>query len=140
MSSTSMSGSRSSASGWAIGFATFAALMLVMIGAFQAFEGLAAIIKDQYYVVSNGYAYHIDTTAWGWINLIVGIVVACAGFGIFAGQTWARIVGIVVAALSAFSQFLYIPYYPLWAVLIIALCVICIWALTQWNPADDAAY
>jgi len=140
MSSTTMSGSRSSTSGWAIGFATFAALMLVIVGAFQAFEGLAAIIKDQTYVVGIDYAYKIDTTAWGWIHLIWGIIVAAAGFGIFAGQTWARVVGIVVASLSAFAQFLYIPYYPLWAILIIALDVVVIWALTTWNPADDAAY
>lgn len=139
MSSSSVSGSRQT-SGWAIGFGTFAALMLVMIGAFQAFEGLAAILKDQAYVVGPNYAYKIDTTAWGWIHLIWGIVVAIAGFGIFAGQTWARVVGITVAVLAAIAQFFYIPYYPLWAILIIALCVVSIWALTTWNPSDDAAY
>ena len=140
MASTSVSGARSETSGWAIGFGTFAALMLVMIGAFQAFEGLAAILKDQAYVVGPNYAYKIDVTAWGWIHLIWGIVVAIAGFGIFAGQTWARIVGITVAVLAAIAQFFYIPYYPVWAVLIIALCVVCIWALTTWNPGDDSAY
>jgi hypothetical protein len=139
MASTSVSGARDT-SGWAIGFGTFAALMLVMIGAFQAFEGLAAIIKDQAYVVGPNYAYKIDTTAWGWINLIWGIVVAIAGFGIFAGQTWARIVGITVVVLSAIGEFFYIPYYPVWAILIIALDVVCIWALTTWNAGNEVSY
>jgi hypothetical protein len=140
MSSSTSSGSSNSVSGWAVGFGTFAALMLVLIGAFQAFEGLAAIIKDNAYVVGSDYAYKIDTTTWGWIHLILGIVVAAAGFAIFGGQTWGRVVGIAVASLSALAQFFYIPYYPIWAVLIIALNVVCIWALTTWNAGRDAAY
>ena len=137
---STVSDSRKSVSGWAVGFGTFAAIMLVLIGTFQAFEGLAAIIKDTAYVVGSNYAYKIDTTAWGWINLIWGIVVATAGFAIFAGQTWGRVVGIAVAVLSAVSQFFYIPYYPIWAILIIAIDVIVIWALASWDAGADAAY
>ena len=36
-----------------------------MIGAFKFFEGLPAVIKDQFYVVGPNYAYHIDVTAYG---------------------------------------------------------------------------
>ena len=131
---------RAEPSGWAVGFAAFAGFMLILIGFFQFFEGLAAVIKDSYYIIGPGYAYHIDTTAWGWIHLIWGAVMFAAGLGVLAGRTWARIVGITVALISAFVQFLYIPYYPVWAVLIIALDVACIWALATYGNRSAELY
>jgi hypothetical protein len=128
---------RAEAGGWAVGFAWFAASMLMLIGTFQFLEGLAAVIENEFFVVGANYVYEFDVTAWGWIHMIVGVVVAFAGWGVFSGQTWARAVGITVAVISAIAQFLYIPYYPVWAVLIIALCVACIWALATYGR-DDA--
>jgi len=52
-----------------------------------------------------------------------------AGFAVMAGQTWARVVGIILAVLSAFANFTFIPYYPFWAIMIIAVDVFVIWAL-----------
>ena len=132
--------SRSETSGWAVGLASFAGFMLILIGAFQFFEGLAAILKDQFYVIGPNYAYNIDVTAYGWINLIWGAVVAAAGFGVLAGRTWARIVGITVGVISAVTQFFYIPYYPIWAVLIIALDIACIWALCVYGRSEAELY
>jgi hypothetical protein len=136
MSSTA---SRAEPSGWAVGLASFAGFMLVLIGAFQFFEGLAAIIKDQYYVIAPHYAYKIDVTAYGWLHLLWGIVMVLAGFGVLAGRLWARIVGIVVASISALAQFFYIPYSPVWSVLIIALDVAVIWALCVYGRAEAQA-
>ena len=136
----STTATRSEPRGWAVGLASFAGFMLILVGAFQFFEGLAAIIKDQFYVIGPNYAYNLDVTAWGWIHLIWGVIVAGAGFGVLAGKLWARLVGIVVATLAAIAQFFYIPYYPIWAVLIIALCIACIWALSVYNTSDDSVY
>ncbi len=130
----------SSASGWASGLAIFAACMLVMIGVFQFFEGLAAVINDKTYIVGPNYVYDLDTTAWGWVHLIWGVIVAIAGFAVFTGRLWARAVGITVAVISAFTQFLYIPYYPLWAVLIIALDIACMWALAVYGRDEAMGY
>jgi hypothetical protein len=46
-----------------------------------------------------------------------------------SGRTWARIVGITVAALSATANFLFIPYYSFWSMVIIAVDIFVIWAL-----------
>ena len=118
-------------SGWAIGGIVFAASAMLIIGCWQAIMGLAAIIDDDFYVVTSNYAFDIDTTAWGWIHLIVGVLVALAGLALFAGQTWAAIVAAVLAGLSAVINFFFIPYYPFWSLLIIALDVWVIWALTR---------
>ena len=72
-------------------------------------------------------------TGWGWIHLILGIVVALAGFYVLSGRLWARIIGITMALFSAIANFFFIPYYPVWSVLIIALDVFVIWALATYR-------
>jgi hypothetical protein len=120
-------------SGWTVGFAVFAGVMLMLVGIFHVFTGLAAIIEDEFFVVGVNYAYEFDATAWGWIHLIAGVIVIAAGYGIFNGATWARIVGITLASLSAVANFFFIPYQPVWAILIIALDVLVIAALAAYD-------
>jgi len=115
--------------GWAVGFIVFAAVMMIMTGVFQALAGLVAIFENEFYVATRNYLFQFDATTWGWIHLIGGVIVALAGWGVLAGQTWARVVGITLAVLSAIANFLFIPYYPFWSLLIIALDVFVIWAL-----------
>ncbi|MFL5409123.1 MAG: hypothetical protein ACJ79O_25150 [Myxococcales bacterium] len=124
-------------SGWAVGFTAFAGAIMLMVGIFQAFAGLAAILNDEFFVRRPNYTYDIDITGWGWIHLIIGLIVAAAGFAVFSGATWARAVGITLALLSAIANFFFIPVYPVWAILIIALDVIVIWALATYS--EDAA-
>jgi hypothetical protein len=127
------------ASGWATGFVMFAAVMMVMTGAFQALNGLVAIFRDKFYVTVSNYLVELDLTTWGWVHLVVGVVVGLAGFALLSGRTWARVVGIVLAVLSAIENFVFLPYYPIWSLLIIALDVFVIWALVTHGRALRAA-
>jgi hypothetical protein len=120
-----------SVSGWAVGGLTFAGVMMVLIGSFQIIAGLVAIIDDGFYVVTQNYTFDIDTTAWGWIHLLLGIVILLSGFYLFAGRAWAAVTAIVLAILSAIANFFFIPYYPFWSLLMIALAVWVIWSLTR---------
>jgi hypothetical protein len=63
-------------------------------------------------VVSPNYVVELDATTWGWIHLIVGIVVALAGFFVLTGKTWARVIAILVVSLSAIANFAFIPQLP----------------------------
>ena len=125
------------AGGWTPGFVVFAGVMMMMIGFFHAFTGLAAILDDQYFVVGPNYTYELDTTAWGWLHLIFGVIIGAAGWGVFSGATWARLVGITLAVISAIGNFFFIPYQPAWAILIIALDVLVIAALTAYSPRSS---
>ena len=120
---------REETSGWAVGFVLFAAVMMIMVGIFQAFDGLVAIFNDTFYVATRNYLFQFDATTWGWIHLILGLLVAFAGYGLLSGQTWARVVAITLAVLSAIANFLWLPYYPFWALLIIAVNIFVIWAI-----------
>jgi hypothetical protein len=118
------------ASGWAVGFILFAAIMMIMSGIFQALAGLIAIFENEFYVATRNYLFQFDATTWGWIHLVIGLVVAFAGWGLLSGRTWARAVAITLALLSAIANFLFLPYYPFWALTVITLDVFVIWALT----------
>ena len=116
-------------SGTAVGFILFAAIMMIMVGVFQALQGLIAIFENEFYVATRNYLFQFDATTWGWIHLLVGLIVAFAGWGLLSGRTWARVLGITVAALSATANFLFLPYYPFWALLLITLNIFVIWAI-----------
>lgn len=111
------------------GWVVFAAVMMIVLGIFGALEGLAAIVKSGFYHVPPNYYVTINARGWGWIHLIIGIIVLLAGFALFSGATWARVVGITMALISAIANFLFIPFYPIWSLVIIAIDVIIIWAL-----------
>jgi hypothetical protein len=125
--STSRAGENTS--GWATGLILFAGLMMIMVGIWQALQGLVAIFENEFYVATRTYLFQFDATTWGWIHLILGLLVAFAGYGLLSGQTWARVVAITLAVLSAIANFLWLPYYPFWSMLIIAVDIFVIWAI-----------
>src|SRR4029434_6325200 len=78
-------------SGWAVGFILFAAIMMIMVGVFEALQGLIAIFENEFYVATRNYLFQFDATTWGWIHLLLGLLVALAGWGLLSGRTWARV-------------------------------------------------
>ena len=118
------------ASGAAVGWMTFAAVWMGILGFFHAMAGLSGILKDDLYVVTPNYLFQIDVTTWGWIHLILGILVFLAAFSVLKGSVWARTVGVILAVLSTLATFAWLPYYPLWGLLMITANVFVIWALT----------
>jgi hypothetical protein len=111
------------------GWVSFAGIMLIVTGFFQAFTGLVGILEDEILVLTPDYLIQLDATTWGWIHMIIGLVVLASGFGIFSGNVLARTVGVLVAIGSMVSMFFWMPWYPLWAIVVIALDIAVIWAL-----------
>ncbi|GII97318.1 DUF7144 family membrane protein [Sinosporangium siamense] len=126
MSTHTRGGARSA---WAAGGTLFAATVLVVLGIWSFFVGLAAILTSQFFVVLPNYVYAFSTTSWGWIHLVVGILLVIVGICLFMGQTWARVAGVILASISAVLNFLFMPYYPLWSIVLIAVDIFVIWAL-----------
>ena len=116
-------------SGWT-GWVVFAGIMLIMLGAFQAIEGLVALFDRGYYLVtSSGLVVNVDYNVWGWVHLILGILAVATGFGLLAGNTAARVVGIVLAVVSAIVNLAFIAAYPVWSTIVIGVDVIVIYAI-----------
>jgi hypothetical protein len=124
-------------SGAALGFTMLAAVLMMLSGVWGFFEGLAAIIKSSAFIVLPNYAFSISTVAWGWIHLILGVLIAAAGVALLRDMLWARVTGVVLASLITISNFLFIPYYPVWSIVVIALNLFVIWALL--TPRRESA-
>ena len=118
-------------SGWASAGITFAGVMLIMIGVFQMVAGITAIANDEFFLVTENYTFDLDVSAWGWIHLLLGLLLVFAGWAVFAGRVWAAALAILLAALSAVANFFFIPYYPFWSILLIGLAIWVIWSLTR---------
>lgn len=116
-------------SGFAVGMTVFAAVMSVLIGFWEAMAGFVALFNDEFYVVGRKWTFAFDITTWGWIHLLLGVLLIAAGVALFYGAMWARVVVIGVAALTAIAEFGALPYYPVWSLATIAACVLVIWAL-----------
>ena len=125
---------RESGYGWVMGFTAFAAIMMILVGFFQASMGVVALFNQDFYVATPNYVFAFDVGVWGWIHLIWGLVVLAAGFSLFSGSVWARALGSVIAAFSAIQAFVFLPYQPFWSVIVIAVSVMVIWALTTRVP------
>ena len=117
-------------SGAAVGWTMFAALSMLLIGAWWIIAGLVGLINNSFYVSTRNYVFKFSPTSWGWIHLITGIIVLLAGVGLFSGAVWARTVGVIMALWAALVGFAWLPWYPIWAIIIVATSFTVMWALT----------
>ena len=115
---------------WAVGWTAFAAIMMIMLGTWHAMVGFVAILEQELIVTTPNYILQLDVATWGWIHLIMGIVVLFSGFYLFTGSVFARTVGVIIALVSAIANFAWLPYYPGWSIVLIGAAVFVIWALT----------
>jgi len=115
---------------WAFGFTLFAAVFMMVSGVLTAIQGIVALANSDFYVVGRKYTFQFDITAWGWILLLLGLLVAGVGLCLYLQQTWARWTALVVVALSMIANFAWVPYYPVWGIIVLALDGAVIWALT----------
>ncbi|MEU6560067.1 DUF7144 family membrane protein [Nocardia nova] len=123
--------------GIAAGTSIGAAILLITVGVLSILEGISAVANDKLFVAGLDYIYEFDTTTWGWIHIVLGILLVIAALGLMSGTTWGRVAAITLAALSILANFLWLPYYPAWSILVIALNIVVIWAVATWQPGRD---
>lgn len=112
------------------GWLSFAGIVAIIVGLFNLIDGLVALLRQDYYLVTDQDILVFNYTAWGWIWLIIGAVQVAVGAGILAGKVWARAVGVVLAVLAAIGHVAFLRAFPLWSLITIGLCVLLVYALT----------
>ncbi|MFE6926208.1 hypothetical protein ACFVAV_34715 [Nocardia sp. NPDC057663] len=120
--------------GIAAGTSIGAGILLAVVGVLQILEGISAVAKDDLIVVGPEYLYQFDLTSWGWWHIVFGAIAVIVAIGLLAGQTWGRVLAMVIAAISIIANFLWLPYYPWWSILIIIINIVVIWAVATWRP------
>jgi hypothetical protein len=114
-------------SGWKF----FAGIMIMIVGFLNVFDGLVAITQSNYIERNIGGSLPITSNVktWGWGELIIGVILILAAFGILSGATWARVVGILVASVNLMYQFAYLGHYPFWSFTMIVINILVIYGL-----------
>ena len=114
-----------------VGWIAFAGVLMMLVGVLHAIQGIVALVNDEYYLVTQrGLLITADFTTWGWVHILGGVLLVLAGIGVFAGQVWARSVGVALAFLSVLVNISFLSAYPLWSLIMITVDLLVIWALT----------
>jgi hypothetical protein len=121
------------------GWIGFGGLMMILLGGLAFFQGLIAVIEDDYYVLTQSGFLVFDRTGWGWIMIIWGIVLVLVGLALISGQDWARWVSIVLVCVNVFGQLGFVgnSAYPLWSLLVLTLNIVVLYALiVRWDESQ----
>jgi hypothetical protein len=121
------------------GWIGFAGILMVLLGGLGVFEGLIALLEDNYYVPTQAGYLVFDITAWGWIMLIGGILLALIGLALLGGASWARWVSIVLVSINVFGQlgFLGNTNDTVWLLITLTLNIIVLYALiVRWHDSQ----
>ena len=120
------------------GLLIFASVLLMVVGLFNVFDGIAAVARSHVFIAGAHYAVG-DLRAWGWVALILGVLQVLAGIGVLTGNQYARWFGVAVVGLNAFAQFFFLPAYPFWSLTIIAMDVVALWGLCAYGSRENLA-
>jgi hypothetical protein len=98
-------------------------------GFFQVFLGIMALVNNTVYVVTEKSLTAFNFTAWGWIHIILGVILLSAAASVVSGRWWGRLVGALVAGLALLENLIFLPAYPIWGIAAIVLSATVIYAL-----------
>jgi hypothetical protein len=120
------------------GWRFFAGTVLGIAGIMRIFDSIWAF---RYHGVlpSNfeGALFGHSLKTYGWVYLIVGIVLIIVSFGVIAGSQFSRWIGIGAGALLAISSVWWMPYYPVWSLVYIALGTLIVYGLLAYGGRDS---
>jgi hypothetical protein len=127
-----------SSSRWS-GWVAFAAIVMIVLGALDVLEGVIAVVRQHYYVLTANQIIVFDVRTWGWVTLAWGAVIILAGLALLSRATWARWFAIVLASLNIVEQlgFLGSAQFPLWTLTVIAFSGVVLYALiVHWDEVE----
>ena len=104
------------------GWITFAGVMAVLAGGYNALSGIAALSDDDTLASqAKDVLYGIDLTAWGWFWLLIGLAQIFTGVLIFRRDAWGLWLGVGFAGLSAMLTVIVMFVFPLWAIAVLTI-------------------
>ena len=119
------------------GWRTFAGIVFYLVGAFNVIGGLAAIFKEEFFLVDDDKLLVVDYTAWGWFLLILGLVQLIAAAGILKDRGWARLLGVALAMMSAVLHIAFLVAFPIFGLLTISLSIVVVYGLVVASDPDE---
>jgi len=124
------------AEGQGYGLVLFASILLMIIGFFNLIDGIAAVARSHVFIANAHYVFG-DLRTWGWITLILGVLMLLVAIGVLAGNQAARWTAVVLIGLNAIDQMFFIPAYPFWSLMIIAADVFALYGLCVYGSREN---
>jgi hypothetical protein len=120
------------------GRTVFAAILLIIGGTLDIIYGIGAIADANFYTSTGTHYVFANLHTWGWITLIIGVIMLTGGFSLISGGVYGRVIGITAASLGAINALLNIGGdHPWWSLGVFALCVIVLHGIVVYGePAD----
>lgn len=126
------SGSGGAPSGLGLG-----GVIAMLAGLLTFLAGLAAVVRQRSFPTLPGYAYRLNVHAWGWILLVLGVLLFAAGASHLLRIPFARLAGVGLALLTAIAAFMFLAYSPIWGTILVALSAFAIWSLLRRDEGED---
>lgn len=105
----------------------FAAVILMIAGALNVIDGIAALAGDSRFNTDRLIVESL--TAWGIVYIVVGVLQFYAGLAIQQRRAGGLILGITFASLSGIAHFISIGAYPIWSITVMVLNFAVLFAL-----------
>lgn len=112
-------------SGWVI----FAGTVTLLSSLANLMYGIVLLVNDDWVVITREGLIRFDTTTAGVLFLVFAGLLVLVAFGIFNGDLWARILGIIGASVSLLSHMAFLSIYPAWSWLVIIIDGLIIYGL-----------
>ncbi len=123
-----------SGSGWTI----FAGIALLVAGVMRIFDAIWAfryhgVLPSNFEAAIFGHSLK----TYGWVYLVVAIILILVGLGVMVQSQVARWIGIFAAAILGISAIWWMPYYPIWSLTYIGISFFVIYALAVYGARDE---
>ncbi len=129
--------------GWredkAVAWRFFAGTMLGMAGIMRIFDGIWAF--HYYGTLPNNFDGALlghSLKTYGWLYLILGIVLIGISVGVLLGSQLSRWTGVVIGApLLVISAVWWLPYYPVWSLVYVGIGILVIYGLVAHGSRES---
>lgn len=115
-------------SSW-LGWVYFAGILMVVRGLFEMFQGIFALTNQHWFVATQNQLVLFDLGPWGWLQIVMGVLLLTGAALVFSGRMWGRIVGVVMMTVAMFVNLMWLPAYPIWGIILVALDIVVLYAL-----------
>ena len=123
-----------------VGWLLFAGTILGIAGIMRIFDAIWAFRYDG--EVPDGLEGAIlgtSLTTYGWVYLVVGVVLIVASFGVLKRSQFARWIGIFAGALLAITSFWWMPFYPVWSLAYVMTGFVVVYGLCAYGGRTSTA-
>lgn len=122
-------------SGWLL----FSSIVLGVAGVMRILDGIWALrYKGALPEALHDGLLGSKLKTYGWLWIVVGVVLLLAGIAIGQRSQFARWIGIIAGAILAISAVFWLPYYPVWSIVYIGIGVGVLYGLSVYGGRDES--